>query len=151
MRRGGWRKGPEGRFFRWIAGSWEASLLLRFISVCICWASPCVFLHAAASSNLHFLSFCKLFVDLSCGLEVHWKRTLCKHKDFGALCNCYILGVVFILCLLNLQPLWVPGEGRLMHRNLSPSLTLGHHVTFIMRIVCQTWTGRCHRGCTGAF
>lgn len=151
MRRGGWRKGPEGRFFRWIAGSWEASLLLRFISVCICRASPCVFLHAAASSNLHFLSFCKLFVDLSCRLEVHWKRTLCKHKDFGALCNCYILGVVFILCLLNLQPLWVPGERRLMHRNLSRSLTLGHHVTFIMRIVCQTWTGRCHRGCTGAF
>lgn len=151
MRRGGWRKGPEGRFFRWIAGSWEASLLLRFISVCICRASPCVFLHAAASSNLHFLSFCNLFVDLTCGLEVHWKRTLCKHKDFGALCNCYILGVVFILCLLNLQPLWVPGEGRLMHRNLSRSLALGHHVTFIMRIVCQTWTGRCHRGCTGAF
>lgn len=53
-----------------------------------------------------FLSFCNLFVDLTCGLEVHWKRTLCKHKDFGALCNCYILGVVFILCLLNLQPLW---------------------------------------------
>lgn len=53
-----------------------------------------------------FLSFCNLFVDLTCGLEVQWKRTLCKHKDFSALCNCYILGVVFILCLLNLQPLW---------------------------------------------
>lgn len=100
-----------------------------------------------------FFSFCNLFVDLTCGLEVQWKRTLCKHKDFGALCNCVVLhsgGRVYSLFIKPPTSL-VPGEGRLMHRNLSPSLTLGHHVTFIMRIVCQTWTGRCHRGCTGAF
>lgn len=125
-----------------------------------CYAlSLCVFVEPrpAYFFTLQQVQICIFWVSATCLWIWHvaWKcigkEPFVNTRISATLCNCYILGVVFILCLLNLQPLWVPGERRLMHRNLSRSLTLGHHVTFIMRIVCQTWTGRCHRGCTGAF
>lgn len=75
------------------------------------------------------------------------KESFCKHKDFGALYNRVTRFSLFIktpVCL-------VPGESRLTRWNLCCSLTLGHHVTFIMRIVCQTRAGRCHRGCRRLF
>ena len=122
----GGRKGPEGRFFRWIAGSWEASLLLHFICVCICWASPCVFLHAAASSNLHFFFFFFL-VSATCLWIWHvaWK-CIVKEPRISAL---YVTVLCYLLVGRDysqfIKPPTCPGTGRTSPDALK-SLSLSH-------------------------